>query len=56
VTHNVVADTASLLEFMTTGRLAPGAEQLFTMNTSGTTRIHCTIHPQMPGTLVVQEP
>jgi len=55
VEHDVVADTASLPEFMTTGTLAPGGERTFTMNTIGTTRIHCTIHPQMVGTLVVQE-
>ena len=55
VEHNVVADTVSLPEFVTTGTLAPGGERLFTMNTIGTTRIHCTIHPQMVGTLVVQE-
>jgi plastocyanin len=53
--HNIVADTASLPEFVTTGTLAPGAERLFTMSTIGTTRIHCTIHPQMAGVLVVQE-
>jgi plastocyanin len=55
VQHNIVADTASLPEFMTSGPLAPGGEQLFTMNTIGTTRIHCTIHPQMSGLLVVDE-
>ena len=55
VEHDVVADTASLPEFTTTGTLAPGGERTFTMNTTGATRIHCTIHPQMVGTLVVQE-
>ena len=25
------------------------------MNTVGTTKFHCTIHPQMVGTLIVQE-
>jgi plastocyanin len=55
VEHNVVADTASLPEFVATGALAPGGERLFTMNTTGTTRIHCSIHPQMVGTLVVRE-
>lgn len=55
VEHDVVADTASLPEFVTTGTLAPGAERLFTMNTIGTTGIHCAIHPQMVGVLVVQE-
>ena len=56
VEHDVVSDTASLPEFATTGTLAPGGERLFTMNTVGATRIHCTIHPQMVGMLVVQEP
>jgi len=55
VDHNVVADTASLPEFATTGTLAPGGERRFTMNTTGSTQIHCTIHPQMMGILVVQE-
>jgi plastocyanin len=55
VEHDVVADTASLPEFVTTGTLAPGGERSFTMNSIGTTSIHCTIHPQMAGILVVQE-
>jgi len=55
VEHNVVTDTASLPEFMTTGILPPGGEQAFVMNTVGSTRIHCTIHPQMVGTLVVRD-
>jgi plastocyanin len=55
VEHDVVTDTALLPEFMTTGVLAPGGERSFIMTTIGTTRIHCTIHPQMTGTLVVQE-
>ena len=54
VEHDVVVDTASLPEFVTTGTLRPGDERSFTMNTPGTTRIHCTIHPRMTGTLVVQ--
>lgn len=54
VEHDVVADTAALPEFTTTGLLAPGGEKSFAMNTVGTTKIHCTIHPQMVGTLVVQ--
>ncbi len=53
--HDVVADTPSLPEFMTTGTLAPGGERSFIMNTAGTTKIHCTIHPQMVGTLIVQQ-
>jgi len=54
IEHSVVADTLSMPEFVETGILAPGAERLFTMNTAGTTRIHCAIHPQMVGTLVVR--
>jgi plastocyanin len=55
VGHNVVTDTASLPEFRATGLLAPGGERSFVMNTVGTSGIHCTIHPQMTGTLVVRE-
>jgi plastocyanin len=55
VEHTVVADTASLPEFDTTGPLAPGGERSFVMMSVGTTRIHCTEHPQMTGTLVVRE-
>ena len=55
VEHNVVADSPVLPEFMTTGLLAPGDEKSFDMSTLGTTKIHCTIHPQMVGTLVVKE-
>jgi plastocyanin len=50
--HTLVADIPSLPEFDTTGALAPGDERSFLMMTTGTTRIHCTEHPQMVGTLV----
>lgn len=53
--HDVVADTQAIPEFTTTGPLAPGGEKTFTMNTVGETTIHCTIHPQMTGTLIVRE-
>ena len=55
VEHTLVADTRSLPEFDTTGALAPGGERSFLMMTTGTTRIHCTEHPQMVGMLVVRE-
>jgi len=55
VEHTLVPDTPSLPEFETTGPLAPGDERSFVMMTTGTTRIHCTEHPQMIGTLVVRE-
>ncbi len=53
--HTVVADEASFPEFATTGSLAPGDERTFLMMTTGTTRVHCTEHPEMIGTLVVRE-
>jgi plastocyanin len=53
--HTIVADMATLPEFAATGPLAPGAERSFIMNTLGRTTIHCTTHPQMTGTMVVQE-
>ena len=53
--HNLVADSPVLPEFMTTGLLAPGGEKSFDMSTLGTTKVHCTIHPQMVGTLIVKE-
>lgn len=54
VEHDVTADTSALPEFTTTGRLAPGGERTFIMRSTGTTSIHCIIHPQMTGTLVVR--
>ena len=48
-------DTPSLPEFVTTGLLAPGGEQSFVMNTLGTMTFHCTIHPQIVGTLIVEQ-
>ena len=54
VEHNVTADSASLPEFETTGLLAPGDERSFVMATPGTTSLHCTLHPQETGTLVVR--
>lgn len=54
VEHTVVADTPSLPEFETTGALEPGDDRSFVMMTTGSTRIHCTEHPQMVGTLVVR--
>ena len=53
--HDVVADMPAIPEFTTTGTLPPGGEKSFAMNTVGTTTIHCTIHPQMTGTLIVRE-
>jgi hypothetical protein len=53
--HSLVPDTASVPEFRATGDLATLAERSYIMNTIGTTTFHCTIHPNMVGTLVVRE-
>ena len=54
VEHDVTADTPALPEFETTGPLAPGDQRTFVIHSVGTTRIHCMIHPQMTGTLIVR--
>jgi plastocyanin len=54
IEHDVVADAAVFPEFAKTSLLAPGGEQSFVMNTTGSTTIHCSIHPRMTGTLTVQ--
>ncbi len=55
VEHNLVVDSPVLPEVMTTGLLSPGEANSFDMSTLGTTKVHCTIHPQMVGTLIVKE-
>ena len=54
VTHSVVADTPVATDFLKTDALAPGGEQSLIMTKTGTTTVHCTIHPAMVGTLVVR--
>ena len=53
-THALVADSNGVPDFTETGTLAPSNERAFTMTSAGSTRIHCTIHPEMVGTLVVR--
>jgi hypothetical protein len=55
VAHTLVSDTSSLPEFVATGALEPGAERAFIMATIGRSAVHCVDHPQMTGTLVVQQ-
>ena len=56
LTHVIVADSPNATDFSKTDELPPnGGEQSFTMNRLGTTRIHCAIHPNMTGTLIVRE-
>ena len=56
LTHVIVADSPNATDFSKTDELPRnGGEQSFTMNRLGTTRIHCAIHPNMTGTLIVRE-
>ena len=56
LTHLIVADSPDSTDFRTTDELRPnGGEQSFIMTKPGTTRIHCGIHPNMTGTLIVRE-
>lgn len=56
VAHDVVADSPGTTDFRETDELAPnGGEQSFVMTRTGTTRIHCSIHPSMTGTLIVRD-
>jgi plastocyanin len=50
VTHTVVGDNG---EFQS-GDLADGATFSFTFDTAGTYTYHCSIHPSMKGTVVVE--
>ncbi len=53
--HLIVADSSAVTDFSKTGELPPGGEQSFSMTKLGMTRIHCAIHPDMIGTLIVRE-
>ena len=55
--HRIVADSPEATDFRNTDDLDPnGGEQSFNMTRLGTTGIHCAIHPNMTGTLIVREP
>ena len=49
-THDMVSDTG----VWDSGRVAPGGGFTFTFTSKGTYPYHCTIHPSMTGTIVVQ--
>ena len=56
LTHLIVADSPDATDFRKTYELVGnGGEQSFIMTELGTTRIHCAIHPNMTGTLIVRE-
>jgi plastocyanin len=50
VDHNVIADNGEFSSSL----LAKGATFSFTFDTAGTYGYHCSIHPSMTGTVVVQ--
>ena len=49
VQHTVTADDGSF----DSGPIAPGASYTHTFQSAGTVAYHCTIHPQMKGTLAI---
>jgi plastocyanin len=56
LTHVIVADSPDATDFRKTEELpGKGSEQLIVMTRLGMTRIHCAIHPNMTGILIVRE-
>ena len=56
LTHVIVADSPDATDFRRTEELrGTGGEQSFIMTKMGMTTIHCAIHPNMTGTLIVRE-
>jgi plastocyanin len=55
LTHLVVAESDTTDFRKTDALTGAGSEQSLVMKRLGTTRIHCAIHPNMTGTLIVRE-
>jgi plastocyanin len=56
IAHDIVADSPDATDFRRTAELAPaGGQESFIMTRLGTTKIHCSDHPNMTGTLIVRE-
>ena len=56
LTHVIVADSPDATDFRKTEELpGNGVAQSFIMTKLGMTRIHCAIHPNMTGTLIVRQ-
>lgn len=51
VSHTVTSDLGKLLDSPT---LAPGASFSFTFTKPGAVSYHCTLHPSMKGTIVIE--
>jgi plastocyanin len=52
-THTIVSDTGSPTTF-SSDSLSTGASYKFTFTQPGTYTYHCSIHPSMKGTIIVQ--
>ena len=50
-THTVTSDNGA---FTSSSNLNPGSNYTFTFTKAGTYPYHCSIHPEMKGTIVVQ--
>lgn len=50
-THTITSDNGA---FQSSGNLNQGAKYTFTFTKAGTYPYHCSIHPNMKGTVVVQ--
>jgi plastocyanin len=53
VTHTIVSDTGSPAPF-SSDPVSPGASYTVTFTQPGTYMYHCSIHPSMKGTIIVQ--
>jgi amicyanin len=53
VPHTIASDTGSPVSFSSES-LAPGSSYSFTFTQAGTYTYHCSIHPSMKGTVIVQ--
>ncbi len=49
--HTITSDSDNLLNSTT---LSPGQSYSFTFTTPGTSNYHCTIHPSMKGSVIVE--
>lgn len=54
VAHTVTGDGSNVPSGFGSGNLSNGQSYSFTFATAGTYTYHCSIHPQMTGTVVVQ--
>ena len=56
IAHDIVADSPDATDFRKTAELQPnGGQESLIMTRLGTTGIHCSVHPNMTGTLIVRE-